>query len=220
MSTSAVTSSTSSTSSPSTSARAGNSLGKDAFMKLLLAQLQNQDPTQPVDDTAFVAQLAQFSSLEQLQDISTQMSTLASAVTSSSQLSTASLIGRTVTFQSSSVDVTSGTAPAVGVQLPSTAKVTATISNASGQVVRTLAPGQLPAGTSSLGWDGKDASGSYVASGTYAVALTATGLDGSAVTAQALTQGTAQGVEYANGAAELLVGSQDVALTSIVGITP
>ncbi len=56
-------------------------LGKDAFLNLLVTQLQHQDPTKPMDDTAFLAQLAQFSSLEQLQSMNTSLTTIANFYT-------------------------------------------------------------------------------------------------------------------------------------------
>lgn len=77
----------------------GTALGKDDFLKLLTAQLANQDPLQPVDNQAFIAQLAQFSSLEQLQGVSTRLDDLLLAAGASTQLSAASLVGRTVAFR-------------------------------------------------------------------------------------------------------------------------
>ncbi|MFN7914024.1 MAG: flagellar hook capping FlgD N-terminal domain-containing protein [Vicinamibacterales bacterium] len=66
-----------------------NALGKDAFLNLLVTQLQHQDPTKPMDDTAFLAQLAQFSSLEQLQSMNTSLTTIANFYTALGSGSTA-----------------------------------------------------------------------------------------------------------------------------------
>lgn len=77
-----------------------NSLGQDAFLKLLVAQLSNQDPLQPTDDTQFISQLAQFSSLEQMQNVSkgvdTLNSTTQSGQTQSTFLQGVSLVGKTI----------------------------------------------------------------------------------------------------------------------------
>jgi len=90
-----------------------NSLGKDDFLKLLVAQMKNQDPMNPTDSTASIAQLAQFSSLEQMTNISTAMSTLSQSMTNFSQQSSltqgAVLIGKLV----SGVD-TDGVTPIEG----------------------------------------------------------------------------------------------------------
>ena len=109
-----VSSSSSATASnASNTSAAQNELGKDAFLKLLTAQLANQDPLEPVDNQAFIAQLAQFSSLEQLQGVSSRLDSLLLAVGSSNQLGAASLVGKDVTFKTSGFDLEEGTAPAL-----------------------------------------------------------------------------------------------------------
>ena len=76
-----------------------NTLGKNEFFKILAAQLQNQDPTSPASNTEFIAQLAQFSSLEQLQ-------TIASSISSMSVMQSAGLIGKTAVVESDGISVT------------------------------------------------------------------------------------------------------------------
>lgn len=73
-----------------------NELGKDDFLKLLLAQLANQDPTNPLEDTQFIAQMAQFSSLEQITNMSNEFAKMASMLSSSDAVST---IGKTVEIE-------------------------------------------------------------------------------------------------------------------------
>src|SRR5918911_602156 len=120
---------------------AKNQLGKDDFLKLLTAQLANQDPLQPVDNQAFIAQLAQFSSVEQLQNLSSRLDTLLLATASSNQLSTASLVGKDVSYSADGVDVSGGQATHLQISLPSRASVTALVQDASGRTVRTVALG-------------------------------------------------------------------------------
>jgi len=71
-------------------------LGKDDFLKLLVAQLQNQDPMKPLESTDFTAQLAQFSGLDQLFDINTQLQALQATQASSNRLDTVGFLGREV----------------------------------------------------------------------------------------------------------------------------
>jgi flagellar basal-body rod modification protein FlgD len=105
MTTSAVNATASSNSTAGTT-QTNNGLDRNAFLKLLTTQLANQDPMKPMDDTAFIAQLAQFSSLEQMQ---TMNGTLTALATSQSAFDAAGLIGRTATWiDPATGDTTSG----------------------------------------------------------------------------------------------------------------
>ncbi len=217
-------SATSATSDPSAAQQAGastsrNTLGKDDFLKLLTAQLSNQDPLQPVDNQAFIAQLAQFSSLEQLQGVSSRLDSLLAAATSSNQLSAASLVGKDVVFKTSDVELSSGTAPALEANLASRANVVAIIQDSSGRTVRTLALGAHDAGSFDVGWDGRDGNGNALPPGTYGVKLAASAADGSDVAVEARSRGTAKGVSFDGSGAQLLVGTNQVDMSDVVQIT-
>src|SRR5882724_60511 len=76
-------------------------LGKDAFLKLLVAQISHQDPLKPMDDTAFVSQLAQFSSLEQTMGINTRLDALSTQMQGGQNTAIASLVGKSITVKGS-----------------------------------------------------------------------------------------------------------------------
>ena len=220
--TSTIASATTATDQSSTAQSAtstANQLGKDAFLKLLTAQLTNQNPLDPVDNQSFIAQLAQFSSLEQMQDVSTQLGTLTSAMLSSNQLGTAALVGKKVTYQASGVDLASGTTPSLQVSIGSAAHVTALIADPSGNAVRVLDLGAHAAGSFDAGWDGRDQNGNSLPAGHYSVTLSATAADGSSVSANASTQGLVTGVSLANGSTQLVVGSSLVKLSDVTQIS-
>jgi len=84
----------------------GGELGKDAFLKILLAQMRNQDPMNPADGTAMIAQLAQFSSLEQMQNLNNKIDQLLE-VQLLGELS--GLVGKTVLFSGENDEVLGGT---------------------------------------------------------------------------------------------------------------
>lgn len=89
---------------PKTSTKTtGNSnLGKDEFLKILMTQLQNQDPTSPMDDKEFIAQMAQFSSLEQISNMATSLDNLTSMTQQSQLVQFNSFVGKTVTWHEAS----------------------------------------------------------------------------------------------------------------------
>jgi flagellar basal-body rod modification protein FlgD len=196
-----------------------NTLGKDDFLKLLTAQLANQDPLQPVDNQAFIAQLAQFSSVEQLQNLTSRLDTLLVATASSNQMSTASLVGKTVAFKADGVDLAAGAASPLQVKLPARAAVTAVVQDASGRTVRTLALGVRDAGTFDLPWDGHDDRGGALPDGHYTVKLSAKGMDGADVAPEERARGRVGGVAFDGGAAELVVGGAHIKMGDVVEIT-
>ncbi|MCU1750052.1 flagellar hook assembly protein FlgD [Pseudomonas sp. 6D_7.1_Bac1] len=151
------------------SATGSQTLGKDAFLQLLVTQLKNQNPLSPQDNGAFVAQLAQFSSLEGITSLNTTVSSLASNFSSSQALQASSLVGRSVIAQSSTAQISDSSKGLTGtVNLTSSiSDGTVKISDSSGNVVRTLNLGSQPAGSASFSWDGKDSSGALVPAGTY-----------------------------------------------------
>lgn len=142
------------------SAAPAKQLGKDEFLKLLIAQLKNQDPLSPAQGTEFVAQLAQFSTLERL--ISIDDKTGASSSTGGVS-SLASYLGTQVTLNSDTVDVENGNGGAVGFTLPSTASgAKLEIANSQGVVEASVDLGSLQAGDHKVALNGLNLSnGSY-----------------------------------------------------------
>ncbi|NBB09822.1 flagellar hook assembly protein FlgD [Pseudomonas sp. SLFW] len=150
-----------------------SSLGKDAFLKLLVTQMQNQNPLDPQDNTQFVAQLAQFSSLENMQNLSTSVDAIGGMYQSSQALQAASLVGRTVIVDSGSTYSDSGKGVAGAINLPALSTLTAVkVYDAKGTLVRTLNLGEKKAGETSFTWDGKDEAGNTLDSGKYSFVAT------------------------------------------------
>lgn len=196
-------------------------LGKADFLKLLTEQLKNQDPTNPLDDKAFVTQLAQFSSLEQAMAMNDKLAMLQLSQSAVVNAQMAGLVGKSVLVKSTTVVV-----PASGDPSPVTlhlggdaAKVTVRVVDGKGNVVRTLDPGALTAGTHAVPWDGKDASGSRLPAGSYKVEVIAKDLDGQKVTADNELLGTVTGIAFDSGQAELELGSVRVKPADVVEIT-
>lgn len=177
-------------------------MGKEDFLTLLVAQLKNQDPLNPDDPTEFTAQLAQFSSLEQLYNLNDSMQALATAQGSSEKLAALSLIGQNVTYNSSAFTF-DGKPVEVGYQLDGTAAgVTLSIQNEKGQTVSTLqaATSELDAGYHFIAWDGTDQNGNLVPHGKYNIILQANAAgDNASIAAAPLIRSEVTGVDLTNG---------------------
>jgi len=193
-------------------------LGKDEFLRLLTTQLANQDPLSPMDNQAFIAQLAQFASVEQLRDVGQRLDTLLVAQAAANQLSTATLVGKDVRFRTTGVELASGQAAAITSQLPAAADVTVAIRDATGRTVRTLALGHRPAGELAISWDGCDERGTPMPAGRYEVAVSGVTADGTRIAAELTSSGRVSGVEFADGAAQLLVGKSRIPLFDVLAI--
>ncbi|MDR1298248.1 MAG: flagellar hook assembly protein FlgD [Deltaproteobacteria bacterium] len=154
-------------------------LGKDAFLTLLLTQLQNQDPFNPMEDTEMTAQLAQYSQLEQLANLNTNVTSMAGYIQAQNQFQTLSLIGKEVSAQSNQLSVTGGEVDAeTTLEVGETCKIQLFITDESGSQVRMYDWGLTEAGTYDFAWDGKNSSGAKVADGLYQFQVTATNAAG------------------------------------------
>lgn len=205
------------TSTASTAASAAatkeTTLGKDAFLKMLIAQLKNQNPLNPLDGTDFAAQLAQFSSLEQLTNMSTQMENLSSSIGSFVNSQMVDLIGSYVTAKGNSI-IADGTTKTLSYNLPSDIKSgEADIYDSNGKLVSSQKIGSAKAGLNTLSWDTSGLSGNY----TFAV--TGQDANGNPVSATTMTSGTVTGVNFQSGSSTLVINGQNIAFGDIVSIS-
>ena len=161
-----ISSVTSSTSAPAPTQPGGPTLGKQDFLKLLITQMRNQDPLNPLDQNQFLAQTAQFTSLENLQNISTQLAEMKTLAQSQSLTQGASLLGKTAT--SMGRDVTLGaTGATLSFLVDVPGNVSLQILDAENTVVRTLATTTDAPGEYEVAWDGLDGQGQSMAPGAY-----------------------------------------------------
>jgi len=160
---------------PTTTNSTSSTMGKDAFLQLLVTQMKNQNPLDPQDNTQFVSQLAQFSSLESMQNLTASVDSISTSYQSSQALQASSLVGRSVIVDAgaTNVDTTKGMSGQVVIPAATTA-TTIKISNSDGVVVDTIDLGPQKAGTTDFTWDGKDSSGTAVAAGNYSFAANGT----------------------------------------------
>lgn len=198
---------------------AKNSLDKDGFLKLLVAQLKNQDPTGAGQDpNQMVQQLTSFSSLEQSQQTNTLLQGLQAQTSGLFQAQTASLVGKNVKVDGSGFNLKSGAA-SMNLELGAAANVTVTVKDANGKVVATLPQGNLGRGVTTLNWDGRDSSGNVLPDGAYKVDVTATGEDGKAATFRTSLTMKVDAVTFKDGGIYLASGGNIFSLADVLEIS-
>ncbi|EWC41013.1 flagellar hook assembly protein FlgD [Pseudomonas stutzeri] len=146
----------------------GNDLGKNEFLELLVAQMNNQNPLEPQENGEFIGQLAQFSTVEGVEKLNSSMETILSGYQSSQALQASSLVGRKVIVPTDKAVVDTSETFKASLVLPvSSSNVFVNVYDDAGAVVNRINMGQQEAGSVSFMWDGKDASGNIVPPGTY-----------------------------------------------------
>lgn len=187
---------------------------QDRFLTLLVTQLQNQDPLNPMDNAQVTSQIAQLSTVNGIQQLNNTLLALSGQMDMSQSLQAAALIGKSVLVPGTKVSVGSDpadpstkTATSFGIDLISgSAKTVVSILDASGAVVRKLDLGTMDAGVYPLTWDGKNDLGEPVADGAYSVQIAASDADGQPVSAQTLTSGKVGSVAYTSEGLKLDLG--------------
>jgi len=198
-------------------------LQKADFLKLLIAQVSNQDPMSPLENQDFAAQLAQFSSLEQLSSIDgnlrqgIEMDLILTQAINNTLAST--VIGKDIIAVGNTVNLNSDDTAEISFRLSQFADdVEVTVTNSAGNVVRTLTAKSLGKGDQTLEWDGKNEQGETVSDDTYHFSVNATSANGDSVSAMPLTRGTVTAVRYDNGMAVLVIGEEEVSFSSVLEI--
>ena len=193
-------------------------MGKEDFLTLLVAQLQNQDPLNPDDPTEFTSQLAEFSSLEQLFNLNESMENMATAYSNSDKLSTLQTIGNQVIYQDNTFSYSGEGDMKVGYQLDgNVAEVQLSIKR-NGATVAVLEGTELTKGNHILTWDGMTSNGSQAERGEYSVSVTIKTSEGS-VAASPLIQSEVTGVDLSSESGSLLETSAgEIPLSAVLGV--
>ncbi|QQS35482.1 MAG: flagellar hook capping protein [Ignavibacteriales bacterium] len=213
----------SSTSPVYTEAGANGVLGKDDFMKLLLTQLRYQDPLSPLGGAEFAAQLAQFSSLEQLSNLNELMTQSVDAnyylTQSINNTMTATLIGKEVKLLGDKIQFNGQEEAKLGYKLPADAStVTINIYDKNGVLVRTIDDVPRDAGDHKLSWDFLDNNGNEVPNGEYRFEITAKTMDEKDMAVESYKWGTINGLRFSEYGTKLLVDNIEYMLSDILEI--
>jgi len=211
---------TSSNSQVSSTLASSTNLDETDFLNMLITELKNQDPTNPLQSTDLAAQLAQFSTVSELQTMNTNISNSTTAnltlTQSVSNTMAATLIGKEIKSNSSAVAYDGTTQPTLGYTLSgNAADVKMQIQDSNGDVVRTIDLGAKANGDNTTTWDGKDDSGNTLQAGNYTFSVAASDTSGKSVSSAYYTLGIVSGVKYTSTGTVLIVNGADVDLSNV-----
>ncbi len=185
---------------------------QDRFLKLLTAQLKNQDPLNPLDNAQMTSQLAQISTVDGITKLNTTMQTMLGNSTDAQTFQAAGLVGHSVLVAGNDLNLKSGHASG-GVNMAGVAdNVVVTIKNDHGLPVRTLTMGSLPEGPSTFTWDGTTDNGQDAPDGQYTISIAAK-QGGSKVDATGLEFNVVNSVARTPQGINLMVGNKDTVVT-------
>ncbi len=193
-------------------------MGKEDFLQLLVAQLQNQDPLNPQDPTEFTAQLAQYSSLEQLFAVNKNLEQMAGGSAEMERVAALSMIGREMVSETSRFNL-SGQPVDLGYRLDQpAADVRLQVLNSSGQLVADLPAQELSAGSHFLSWNGTGSNGQPLPAGDYSLTIKASDSQQQALSARTLIRGIVDGVELGAGGSVLTTNAGSFALAKVISV--
>ena len=191
-------------------------LGRDQFLTLLVAQLQHQDPLNPLDGTDFTAQLAQFSRLEQLFTVNENLTGVQEALSVQGNGDLLNFIGKTVKAEDNTIVVKEDGVVSGSYTLEDRADVTVTVYDSNGYEVRKLCLGWQDAGEHEVDWDGRHTSGEMAEDGTYTFQVGAKNDSGRYVTVSTYISGEVTGVTYEYGLPYLMIGDKLVSTNQTI----
>jgi flagellar basal-body rod modification protein FlgD len=216
--TNAATSSTGTGTSTSASGAGINLAGNfQTFLTLLTTQLQNQDPTNPLDTNQFTQQLVEFAQVEQQINSNTSLSTLVSLQQTAQSTQLLNFVGDTVTVNSNAAQLTNGQT-SWSFSSPQPATATLNIANSTGQVVYTGTM-TMQTGQNTFTWNGQDNNGMQWPDGTYTMSVTAQSASGQSVGVTTLVSGVVNSVDLSQTPPTLSVNGQNFTINQIQGVT-
>lgn len=204
-----------------------NELGRNEFMTLLVKQLENQDPLQPMKNEEFVAQLATFSSLEQLTDLNKRMDNVIEGQGQLINSQALTLIGREVIadtagelqLHAAGTDGEGRRSDRIVVDVPEApAGLQVQIKDKGGRVVRTIVVEDPAAGRTSVEWDGRDDKGNLLPAGPYSFTVGANDAKGQAVAASGYVALTVDGINIGEGGLALVSGDRTIGFANVIEI--
>lgn len=194
-------------------------MGKNDFLKIFLAQMRNQDPLNPMEGTEFTAQLAQFSSLEQLFNVNDNLESLRGAQGDANRYDALNFIGKDIVAKGDQLALGEAGVAKGAFQLQARAACAVNVTDGAGNLVRTIPLGLLDAGQHAFEWDGMSSSGLQLPAGIYSFAVNALDETGSLVLADTMTSGKVTRVNLEGDTPILYAGDIPVGFNQVLDIS-
>jgi flagellar basal-body rod modification protein FlgD len=199
-----------------TNALASLSSNYQDFLKLLMTQLKNQDPTSPMDPNSFTQELVQFSSVEQQINTNTSLGQLIQLTQNDGIIQSSAMVGRTISVTSKTMPLQNGTGQ-ISFTAPAAENATVSITDSAGKNVGSVAI-QAKAGANTWTWNGTDANGNQLPDGLYTVAVTGTDAAGASKALPFQVVGKATGVQVSGTALNLQMGSLTTSFSNVTSV--
>ncbi len=201
------------------SSSAADTMGKNDFLKIFLAQMKNQDPLNPMEGTEFTAQLAQFSSLEQLFNVNDNLESIKDVAGDRTRYDALNFMGKNIVAEGDQLSLNEAGTGKGGFHIQEQAECSIRVIDGSGNLVRTINLGTLDAGQHSFEWDGMNNSGLQSPEGVYTFTVTALDETGTSVLSDTMTTGEVTRVNLEGTSPILYVGDIPVSITQVLDIS-
>lgn len=199
--------------------KGGDKLDKNDFLRLLMTQMTNQDPMNPLDSKGMMQQFAQLGTLEQLNNIGKKLDTLNTVQSEISRSNAYTYLDKDVTVRGGSARVIEGEAPPVHYKIPSGSTVQVHIRNENDTRIRTIEMGFQGSGSHRIQWDGLDADGEQVPDGRYVYDVVAESDEGITVPVDLFMTGKVSNVRFEDGRQMIRMNGDDYDATEIIGVS-
>ena len=219
--TASVSNSTSTALAGATGSASGQNIGKEEFLELLVAQLTHQDPLNPMEGTEFTAQLAQFSSLEQLIRVNDNLGSLTNLEDAITQSQSVDMIGKQILAEGNTIAMTNGISSNIIFDLDKpTDLASVNVFDADGTLVSVFDTAALQAGQNKVAFAGFDKAGNPLPDGLYTFKISALDAEEKAVSVTTFSSGIVTGVNIAkDGGTNLQIGTTEFPLASVVQVS-
>jgi len=194
-------------------------MDKDAFLKLLVAEIKNQNPLEPMDNQKFVDQMTQFTTMEQMTNMSESFQKFITSMKSTTQLQASSVVGKYAVLEGNQIDFTDNSAESVVYNTEKAGEVIIRIRNQDGQLIREENLGFKEPGISSYQWDGRNGSGTIQPEGTYSYELVSVNEAGEEETFGGVEGGLVEAVQFMDDKIYVVVNGEKHRFENIVEIS-